>query len=766
MTFDHPSISRRALLTAAGNLVVAISVSSTAGAAFALEGVSPSAVRPPLSPEQLDSFISIDAKGAVTAYFGKIDGGQGVDVAIAQIVADELDVSVKHVSVIMGDTARTVNQGGASNASGIEQGAVPLRNAAAEARRVLVGLASEKLGVPVASLSVSDGIVSVKGQPKTLVSYADLIGGKAFNAPLIWNKKYGNDLDAKGQATPKNFADYKVVGTTVPRSDVKDKIFAKLDYVTDVKVPGMVHGRMIRPPVAGSVPVSIDADSVKSIAGVQIVHKGDLLAVVAPREWDAIRAAEQLKVTWSKVTPPFPVQDELFNHIRNAKPRKRVVAEQIGELEPAFAKATKVMSAEYEWPFQSHSSMGPGCAIVDIKDGKATLWTGTQKPHYARDGVAKILGMSPEDVHGIWLPGPGSYGRNDAGDTAIDAAILAKEVGKPVRVQYMRHEGHAWDPKSPAAVCKVRAALDADGHISAFHYEAKAFSRIDVATSEADPRDTLGGQLTGLAPNSADAILFPGEPTPGSAYSFATRMMAWETVPPLLDRASPLRTSHLRDPLGPELTFASESFMDECAVSSGSDSLAYRLKHLNGPRDLAVLRAVAEKAKWETRVSGPRAAVGDILRGRGVAFSRRGRTMVAVVAEVAVNRKTGRVHAERYTVAHDCGLIINPGSLRQAIENQVVYATSRSLFENATFNTENVTSVDWATYPILDITDAPLAIDVVLINHPEAPATGAGEASTRVVPAALGNAIFDATGVRLRRGPLSADSIKKALSST
>jgi nicotinate dehydrogenase subunit B len=763
---DKPTaFSRRSVLKTTGMLVVSFGMPAGVETALSVNAASAQAGRPALDPRQLDSYLAIKADGSVAAFFGKIDGGQGVDVAIAQIVAEELDVAVARVAVVMGDSATSVNQGGASNASAIEEGAVPLRNAAAEARRVLLDMAAERLKMSVDELIVTDGVVHAKNNAAKKLSYGELIGARRFNVELEWNQKYGNPLSVKGKAAPKKPTEYKIVGQTVLRRDIAPKVYAKLDYITDIKVPGMVHARMVRPPVAGAVPVSVDESSIKNIPGVRVVWKQGFLGVVADKEWDAVRAAQQLKVSWSPVKPPFPNESELYEHIRKAPVKKRAEPMKVGDVEQALAGAAKVVSAEYEWPFQSHSSMGPGCAIVESKDGQATCWTGAQKPHYVGEGVAAILGLPPEKVRAIWVTGPGSYGRNDAGDAAIDAAVLAQAVGRPVRLQYMRHEGHAWDTKSPASVHRVRAGLDQDGKVVAFHFETKSFSRLDIATNEADPRDSLAGQLMGMPPKSVDGYLFPGEAVPGGAYNFSNKLMAWETIPPLLDRASPLRTSHLRDPLGPELSFACESFIDELAAATNSDPVEFRLRYLTDPRDIAVLKAVAERAKWETRPSGPRGgASGDIVQGRGVAFARRNKTIVALVAEVDVDRRSGRVRPRRLVLAHDCGLIVNPGALRQCIENGLIYGTSRSLWEEVHFDREKVTSVDWATYPILDIKDAPDLVDIVLIDRKDQPSTGAGEPMVRVPGPAIANAIFDATGVRIRRGPLTPDRVKAALS--
>src|SRR5664279_2127998 len=390
--------SRRSLLKTGGALVVSVGMPIGLDTVVAIDRAFAQGTRPPLKPDQLSSYIAVNADGTVSAFFGKIDGGQGVDVAIGQIVAEELDVPVAKVKVVMGDSATSVNQGGASNATGIEEGAVPLRNAAAEARRVLLEMAAGLLSVPADKLVVKDGVVSAANDPSKRISYTEMIGGRYFNVPVEWNKKWGNPLSIVGKATPKKPADYTIVGQTVLRNDVAPKAFAAFDYITDVKVPGMVHGRMLRPPVAGAVPTSVDESSVKDIPGARVVWKQGFLGVVADKEWDAVRAAQRLKVSWSQVAAPFPNESELYDHIRKAPVNKRVEAMKVGDIGPAFAGAARVVSAEYEWPFQSHSSMGPGCAIVDIKDDQVTVWTGSQKPHYSAEGVAGILGVPLDKV--------------------------------------------------------------------------------------------------------------------------------------------------------------------------------------------------------------------------------------------------------------------------------------------------------------------------------------------------------------------------------
>ncbi|MGH6675762.1 MAG: xanthine dehydrogenase family protein molybdopterin-binding subunit, partial [Xanthobacteraceae bacterium] len=519
------------------------------------------------------------------------------------------------------------------------------------------------------------------------------------------------------------------------------------------------HGRMIRPAIAGAVPVKVDQKSIANIPSAKVVWDKGFLGVVAEREWDAIRAASKLDVEWSDPTPPFPAQATLYDHIRQAPVRKRDLGKQTGNVDEAFKSAARVIEAEYEWPFQSHARMGPGCALVEIKDGRVTCWTGTQKAHFVQTGLAAILQMPQENVRVIWTTGPGSYGRSDADDCVADAAVLAKAVGQPVRVQYMRDQGTAWDPKAPASIHRARAALDASGNVIAYDFLSKGFSRIDVATNGSHPRDTLAGQTMGVALKSSDGFGFPAD-----SYGFANKRVAWETIAPLLDRASPLRSAHMRDPVGPQIHFASESFIDELAAALKVDPVQFRLRYARDRRDIAVIKAAAEKAGWQARPSPRRDQSGDTVGGRGIAYAQRGPTRVAVIAEVDVNRLTGKIRVRKFTVAHDCGQIVNPDGLHHAIENNLVQATSRTLWEEVKFDKKTVTSVDWHTYPILDVTEAPDEIDIVMIGHPEIAPSGAGEAASRPTPAAIANAVFDATGVRIRRAPFTPDNVRSSLS--
>jgi nicotinate dehydrogenase subunit B len=754
------NFSRRSMLKAGGALVVSIGMPIGIDAVLDIGRAFAQGTKPPLTPDQLSSYIAVNADGSVSAYFGKMDMGQGLFVAIGQMVAEELDVPFKSVTVIMGDTATSVNQGGASGSTGIQLGGKQMRMAAAEARRVLLEMAAEKLGVPFDALTVTDGVVHAEADKLKKASYGELIGGRYFNVQLDWNKEIGNALYAPGKAKPKDYKDHKIVGQPIAREDIAPMVYAQQDFCTDVKLPGVVHGRMIRPATAGAVPVKVDAGSIADIPGARVIWDKGFLGIVADKEWGAIKAAQKLKVEWSDAKPPFPDWSALYDHIRKSPVRKREIGgKEAGNVDEAFKTATRIVEAEYEWPFQSHACMGPACATVEIKDGNVTCWTGSQKPHFVQKGIALTLDIPTERVRSIWVVGPGSYGRSDADDAAMDAAVLAKAVGKPVRVQYTREQATGWDPKGPASVHRARAAIDAAGNVIAYEFTSKGFSRIDVNTNGGAPWDTLAGQLRDVELKSGDGFGVPAE-----SYEFASKRLAWETISPLLERGSPLRSAHLRDPVGPQVHFASESFMDELAAALSLDPIEFRLRHVKDARDIAVIKAAAEKAAWQSRPSPRRDQTGSKVSGRGVAYSQRNGTRCAVVAEVDIDRASGKIWARKFTVAHDCGQIINPDGVKHTIEGNIVQGVSRTLWEEVKFDGKNVTSVDWMTYPILDITETPQTIDIVLINHPEVAPSGAGEPSIRPVAAAIANAIFDATGVRIRRVPFSPDRVKQSLS--
>jgi nicotinate dehydrogenase subunit B len=757
-------LSRRAFLSATGAFVVALATPAEWASAAQFDSAAAAGVR----PGKLSSYISIEPDGTVVAYYGKIDGGQGLETSIAQLVAEEIDVPWERVRVVISDTGQCVNMGGSTAGNGLRQGGIILRQTAAEARRLLIQMASEKLGVASADLTVTDGVVHSVSDPTKRVSYAELIGGRALDAPVEFRGE-AQQLTVKVQAPLKKPEEFKVIGKPYPRRDMPGKVFGTLQQVTDVKLPNMAHARMIRPPVAGAVPVSVDEKSISDIPGTQVVWIKDFLGVVAEKEWNAVRAAKQLKVTWSESKANFPGHEKLFDHIRNAPVVARsgdrnvraVGASQEranGSVEDAFKQAAFVLQGEYEYPTMSHASMGPACAVADVRDDGATVYTSTQKPFDCQLGIAELLDLPPEKVRAIWMFGTGGYARDAQGDATADAAILSQHLKRPVRVQYMRHESLAWDPKGTASVSRNRVGLDAQGNVVAYENITKSFSMEDCNTRERHPADTLAGMALGHPLNWRAAY-----GTPGNAYQFENAHWGWELIAPLMDRSSPLRTTHVRDPFGPPLMFGSEAFIDEIAVHLKTDPIEFRLKYIKRDREHELFAAAAKQYGWDTRPSPRNDQKGNIAVGRGFAYRTLGGTFIALIAEVRVHRDTGVVEIPRVVVAHDCGLIVNPETIKHVIDRQIIWQTSRTMHEEVQFDDKMVQSVDWLSYPVLKMPGVPRSVEIVTINRPDQPTSGAAEMACGPLPAALSNAVFDATGVRLRRVPFTPERVKAAL---
>lgn len=758
--------SRRDFLKQAGFLVVSFSASAPGTAAPA------GGPYPDPDYRQLDSWIVIHSDNTATFYVGKTDCGQGTGTAFRQMMSDELDIAYDKTSLIMGSTDTTVDQGGSGGSDAIQTDGWPMRRVAAEARRVLLELGAQRFGVSVDQLAVRDGVVSVKTDPSRKITYGELIGGRKFNITLT-----GNNINATaGSAKVKAVQELKVVGQSPQRYDIPAKVDGSLKWAVDVKLPGMVHARNVKPPVAGAKVVSIDESSVRDIPGfVKVVRKGNYVAVVCEREEQAIAAARKLKVNWQKPgTAPFPSSENLYQYMRQAESRSASKPIVVGDVNAALTKVAKVIEAQYDFPFQGHTALGPAHATADPSNGQMTIYSNDMKSYGMRNGVAEFLKMPREQVRVVWMEGPQGFGRTAADDAGFEAAFLAKEIGRPVRVQWMRQEETAWDTKGPAYTFEMRGGLDSEGSLVAFDYNARAADYNHVGYNE--PDSVLIAQLMGV--RRATPASGRGD-APSDMYEIPNRRMASQVVSLPLVWETPLRAGNLRDPNGPQVTFASESFIDEMAAAAKADPLEFRLKLLTGStqddggfrrvRSIAVLKAAAEAYGWDSRPSPRKAASGDILTGRGIAYSFRSQTIAAEIAEVEVNRKTGRVWVKRLVCAHDCGLVINPEGLRRTVEAAMMHSLSRALYEEVSFDTEKVTSVDWLTHPSLTHADAPERIDVIIVNgdpnpnRPDLPHYGAGEAACKPTIAAVANAIYDATGVRIRRVPFRNNRVLAAL---
>jgi len=769
------TISRRDLLKSAGMLVVSFAAVGTSPVTPPASAQAPAAKSGPYpDPDfrQLDSWIVIHEDSSATFYVGKTDCGQGTGTSFRQMMSDELDVAYDKTTCIMGSTDITVDQGGSGGSTAMERDGWPMRRVAAEARRVLLEMGSARLGVPVGQLAVIAGAITVKGDPSRSVTYGELIGGKRFNVALT-----GNNINATtGVAAVKPVQELKIVGLSPQRYDIPPKVDGSLKWAVDVKLPGMVHARNVKPPVAGAKLVSIDESSVRGMPGlVKVVSKGNYVAVVCEREEQAINVAKKLKVNWEKpVAAPFPSSENLFNYMREVTPTSSAKQIVVGNPDTALADASKMIEADYEIPFQGHTAISPAHAMADPSNGQMTVYSNDMKSYGMRTGVAAFLGMPREKVRVVWMEGPQGYGRTAADDAGCEAAYLAKEIGRPVRVQWMRNEETAWDTKAPAFAVKIKGGLDAAGNLVALDYNARAADYNHVGYNEHDT--VLIAQLMGIRrakPAEGSAA------NPSEMYAIPHRRMATHVVSLPLVWETPLRTGNLRDPNGPQSTFASESFIDELAAAAKADPMEFRMKLLTASttedggfrraRSIAALKAVADAYGWDHRSSPKPRGAGEILTGRGMAYAFRGQTVVAEIAEVEVNRRTGHVWVKRLVCAHDCGLVINPESLRHTIECAMLHSLSRTLHEEVQFDTEKVTSVDWNSHPTLTHADAPEKIDVVLVNgdpnpnRSDLPPYGAGEAACKPLLAAVANAIYDATGVRLRRIPFRAPRVLTAL---
>ena len=740
-------LSRRSFLVDAGVLVVGFTLVPRLARAESLGATAASMLAPP-SGDQLESWLVIGRDETVTVYAGKVELGTGVSTALRQIVAEELDLPVTRIAWVQGDSATTVDQGRTVGSGSVKRGGVQLRRAAAEARQALLEMASAKLGVPASQLVMADGVVSLTGDSSKRVTFGALIGGGKFERAV------------SGRAPVKATSEFKVVGKPIPRVEIPAKMTGKHVYVHDVRLPGMLHARVVRPPRAGATLVSFDEASVAKMPGVvRVVRKGTFVGVVAEREEQAIAAAKALAVKWN-ASPVLPVPDQLYARFKAMATTTRDVGSN-GDAAAALRASTRQVRATYKWPFQLHASIGPSCSVADVRDGKATVWSATQGAHQLCAPIAALLGMPVENVRVIFTEGSGCYGHNGSDDASGDAALLSQAVGRPVRVQWSREDEHAWEPEGPAMLFEMAGAVGADGTISAWTHDG--WTPTHGSRPTRDPATLIAGMLVGGKVVESDGFSGGGERNARTTYVLPSERVTSHPVP-----AFPIRTSSLRGLGSPQNSFANESFVDELATASSIDPVELRQKHLTDPRALAVIDAAAKRVGWTRRTSAPAKASAistGVLKGRGFAYVQYDRTeaYVAAIADVEVTPNTGVVRVRRVTVAHDCGLIVNPDGLRNQIEGNVIQAISRTLKEAVKFDTTHVTSVDWAGYPILRFTEIPDAIDIELIDRPDQPSVGAGEAAMSPIAPAIANAIFDATGVRMREVPFTPERLKAAL---
>jgi CO/xanthine dehydrogenase Mo-binding subunit len=757
--------SRRSFLKGSGALVVAFS------SAAMMDGLSQVFAQGfnGTGSTQLDSWIAIGRDGIVTAYTGKCDFGQGLYTAQMQLVAEEVGVGMNRVRLVQCDTSVTPDQGTTSGQQShpTNFNHANLALAGATAREALIKMAATRLGVPASDLVARDGRVEVKATPSRNVSYGDLIGGQRFN------------LQLDQAARRKHPSEWTVLGTAVPRVDMRDMVTGRFEFVHNVKVPGMLHGRVVRPPEVGATVGSVDESSVRDLPGiVKVVVKGNFVGVVAQKPWQAMQGAEKLKVTWTRGTPLSPHGD-LYAELRKQPARDTLLVDS-GDVDAKLKAASTVLRATYNHPYQMHASMGSSCAVADVQGDKATIWSATQSAFPTRNTSATLLGIKQENVRVVYVRGAGCYGINGADTVSYDAALLSQAVGKPVRVQLSRRDEMAWENYGNAFAIDQRVALDASGNIAVWDYEAWSAAR-----GGRPGYNTPGNVVTGFLAGSNPAAFAPRTPAPapdtplnnnsntapsyiagrvrdsanGAGVIRSERVLSHRVL-------SPFFTGPLRAPERLQNTFAHECFMDEVAAHVKADPVEYRLKHLNHARLSAAIRAAAKAANWEQRPSPrPARARTGKASGRGIACVcyEGDNGFVAMVADVTVDLSTGRIEITRLTVAQDCGPISNPDGMRNQIEGGAIQGISRALGEEVTWDDRKITSVDWRTYHSLTLGLTPPAMNVVLLNQTDVEACGSGETSITVVAPAIGNAVFDATGVRLRQVPFTPERVLATL---
>jgi CO/xanthine dehydrogenase Mo-binding subunit len=759
-------LSRRSFLQHSGALIVGFAAVDLAGE-FGLCSHHALAQGARAGGGQLDAWLAVAADGTVTAYTGKCELGQGLQTAQVQLVAEELDVAVARIRLVQCDTDLTPDQGTTSGSQShpANFNRANLAQAAATARAALVGLASARLDVPAGELATTDGVVASTRDASKRATYAELVGGRRFMLPID---------QAVARKPP---AAWKVLGTSVPRVDLPALATGTLEFVQNVRVPGMLHGAVVRPPNVGATLASVDERSVADLAGlVRVVVKKNFVGVVADKPWQALKAAAKLQVQWTS-GDALPEQASYYDSLRSQAARDALVVDS-GDMMVRMRDALAVLRATYVHPFQMHGSVGTSCAVADVRNDRATIWSSTQAAHALRSTAAIILGLPPEQVRVVFTRGSGCYGINGADTVSYDAAILSQAVERPVRVQLSRKDEMAWENYGLAAVIDQAAALDGSGNILAWDHESWSVTRGGRPGANV-PGNVVTGMLLGYPP----APFAPRSPAPapttfnngsnaapsyvqgcaggrcGGTGTIRSERVLTHTI------VSPFFTGPLRSPSRLQNTFAHESFMDELAAGVEADPIEYRLRHLSDPRLIEVVEAVRKASGWQTRPSPVAQTVSGRARGRGVAcvLYEGDNGYCAMVAEVEVELETGVIAVTRLVTAQDCGPISTPDGMKNQIEGGALQGLSRALGEEVRWDGREVTSTDWRTYRTLTLSADLPVIESVLINRHDVPAMGAGETTITLVAAAVGNAIFDATGARLREVPFTPDKVKAAL---
>ncbi|CAI1607347.1 Membrane-bound aldehyde dehydrogenase [pyrroloquinoline-quinone] precursor [Serratia quinivorans] len=745
---SYLEITRRRLLQA-GGVVMVSSMLPVSLNAFAAEP----ATLGNLPLDRVDSFIGLTADGRVTAFNGHVDLGTGIRTALAQIVADEISVPFDRVTVILGDTQRTPDQGPTIASATIQVTSIPLRQAAAQVRQLLLGLAARAFALPVDKLRAENGRVFAVDKPHVSLSYGDLASGQNLQVALDKTIRL------------KSVAESHYVGKAVPRVDIPAKVTGQLTYVHDLRLPGMLHGRVVRPPYTGadsSAPLgsgllSVDKASIAHLPGiVKLVVINDFIGIVAEREEQAIDAMRQLNTVWRPWSGLPDLSGDGLHAALVANPKTDRVLRDDAGVDAALGSLHTEVNADYVWPYHQHASIGPSCAVADVTSEHAEIWSGTQNPHDLRKDIAHLLDRQPEQVHINRMEASGCYGRNCADDVSADAALLSQATGKPVRVQLMREQESGWEPKGTGQLMRVRGGLDQHRQVAAYELKTSYPSNNAV---------TLSLVLTGKVANQAD-VQQMGDRTAIPQYEYPNMRVICQDAAPIV------RASWMRGVSALPNVFAHESWIDELAWHAGQDPIAFRLQYLKDPRAVALINALKKQSNWQEGPShrNPAPDTQAWVSGRGFAYARYfhskfpgfGAAWAAWVCDLSVNRHSGQIKLDKIFVAHDCGRIINPAGVRHQVHGNILQSASRVLKEFVTFDASAVTSLDWGGYPILRFDELP-QVDVQLLDYPDEPPMGAGESASVPSAAAIANALFDALGVRLREVPFTPEQVLKAL---
>jgi CO/xanthine dehydrogenase Mo-binding subunit len=734
------SLPRRDLLKG-GALVVGFALAGPA-----LAQAPPGGGPPPATPDpaQVDTWLAIHSDNTATLYLGFVELGQGTTTALPQVAAEELDLDLDQLRVAPAETNVTPNQGGTYSSASIARGSPQVRAAAAEARQALLAMASARLGAPVDQLEVSRGVVSLKGDPgRHAVTYGQLIGDKRF------------EVKVTGAAPVKRPEQFKLVGRPAPRKDLPAKVAGRYDYIQHERLPGMLHARVVRPRGqraygSGAKVIGVDEASIASIPGARVVRRGDFLAVVADREWDAVKAARQLKVSWDQ-TPTLPSQDRLYDQMR-AGPTTDTVVLQRGDAAGAFAGAAQSVAMTCRGPYQSHATFAPGCALADVRPDGALVISTSQDIYNLRRELAPILGLPEPKISVRFRDASGTYGHSCYDDVAQAAAIASQLSGRPVRLQFMRWDEHGWDTYGPAHLGEVRIAAGPDGRIVAYEYEGWQHNWSQVETS----------QQLAMGAAATEWPTFPSQQvatgTCGGQYAIQNLKLVNHHVP----GPAYLRGAWLRSPLDLSFSFTSEQAIDHLAYRLGQDPYAFRRLNIADERWLGVLDAAAKAANWTPRRAAGGLSDAQVATGRGIGLGTHLQSWGGAVADIEVDKSTGRVRIKHLYGAIDSGLVVNPGNVEAQIMGQLVQTASRMLFEEVTFDEHGVTSLDWSSYPVIRFEDCP-EITPVIVQRLNEKSLGAGEEVMAAAAGAIANAFFDATGRRMTQYPLTPERVKAAL---